>query len=221
MRPAGLDEPLDLADHLLQRESRCGRRTSSKTGHRRRGARRERCAVAPVIRPPAPAATRGPTPSAGAAATLSGATVPCRAAAPRSAPSPYNRGSPRSPPAARRGGGLPHASVTGRSVSLRSVRHGTPSTVVSSWMPPESVNTNRALPTSSFHEVQVAQRLSSGSKPEIDSRPPPATSARPRVDREDYWDLSRQLRDRAPPMMRVELLQGHRRSPAGAASATA
>src|SRR6266568_1727531 len=44
---------------------------------------------------------------------------------------------------------LPSVTVTGRSVFSRSVMHGTPSTVVSSWTPPESVSTSRAL-TCSF-----------------------------------------------------------------------
>ena len=35
--------------------------------------------------------------------------------------------------------------VTGRSVLCRRVRHGTPSAVVSSWIPPESVRTSRAF----------------------------------------------------------------------------
>ena len=39
---------------------------------------------------------------------------------------------------------VPWLTVTGRSVFWRSVRHGTPSIVVSSWMPPESVSTRRA-----------------------------------------------------------------------------
>ena len=44
---------------------------------------------------------------------------------------------PRSPPdPARRGDSFHAATVTGRSVLLRSVRHGTPRTVVSSWIPP-------------------------------------------------------------------------------------
>src|SRR6059058_4734281 len=34
---------------------------------------------------------------------------------------------------------VPSVTVTGRSVFERSVRQGTPSTLVSSWMPPESV----------------------------------------------------------------------------------
>ena len=43
---------------------------------------------------------------------------------------------------------VPCSTVTGRSVLLRSVRQGTPRTVVSSWMPPESVSTSRAWATS-------------------------------------------------------------------------
>ena len=41
---------------------------------------------------------------------------------------------------------VPSVMVMGRSVLSRSVRQGTPSTVVSSWMPPESVSTSRAPP---------------------------------------------------------------------------
>ena len=37
---------------------------------------------------------------------------------------------------------VPMCTVMGRSVFSRSVRHGIPRTVVSSWMPPESVITN-------------------------------------------------------------------------------
>jgi hypothetical protein len=39
---------------------------------------------------------------------------------------------------------VPWVSVTGRSVLSRSVTHGTPRIVVSSWMPPLSVSTRRA-----------------------------------------------------------------------------
>src|SRR5664280_1899048 len=39
---------------------------------------------------------------------------------------------------------VPSVTVTGRSVFSRKVRHGTPRTVVSSWMPPESVRTSAA-----------------------------------------------------------------------------
>ena len=48
--------------------------------------------------------------------------------------------------------------VTGRSVLGRSVRHGTPSNVVSSWMPPESV-IDGGRTADQAEEVQVAQRL--------------------------------------------------------------
>ena len=40
---------------------------------------------------------------------------------------------------------VPSSTVTARSVFRRSVRHGTPSTVVSSWTPPESVSTRRRV----------------------------------------------------------------------------
>jgi hypothetical protein len=40
---------------------------------------------------------------------------------------------------------VPSVIVTGRSVFARSVKHGTPSAVVSSWTPPESVMTANAL----------------------------------------------------------------------------
>ena len=39
---------------------------------------------------------------------------------------------------------VPTSTVLGRSVLGRSVRHGTPSAVVSSWIPPESVTTTAA-----------------------------------------------------------------------------
>jgi hypothetical protein len=39
---------------------------------------------------------------------------------------------------------VPSSIVTGRSVVVRSVRHGTPSAVVSYWIPPESVSTTAA-----------------------------------------------------------------------------
>jgi hypothetical protein len=39
---------------------------------------------------------------------------------------------------------VPRLTVTGRSVFGRRVRQGIPRTVVSSWIPPESVRTNRA-----------------------------------------------------------------------------
>ena len=42
----------------------------------------------------------------------------------------------------------PGARVTGRSVLSRSVKHGTPRNVVSSWMPPESVSTAAASASS-------------------------------------------------------------------------
>ena len=38
---------------------------------------------------------------------------------------------------------VPISVVTGRSVEVRAVTHGTPRNVVSSWMPPESVSTKR------------------------------------------------------------------------------
>ena len=39
---------------------------------------------------------------------------------------------------------VPSVTVTGRSVFSRKVMQGTPKAVVSSWMPPESLNTIRA-----------------------------------------------------------------------------
>ena len=55
-------------------------------------------------------------------------------------------------------GFVPCVTVTGRSVDSRSVRHGTPSTVVSSWMPPESVSTTGAR-RHQPDEVEIAERL--------------------------------------------------------------
>ena len=69
----------------------------------------------------------------------------------------------------RRCGWCPGSTVTGRSVFSRSVRHGTPSTVVSSWMPPESVSTSRASAIRP-QEVEVAERL--GDACSRERRPP-------------------------------------------------
>ena len=52
---------------------------------------------------------------------------------------------------------VPISIVIGRSVFSRTVRHGMPSTVVSSWMPPESVMTSRACRIAD--EIEVAERL--------------------------------------------------------------
>ena len=43
---------------------------------------------------------------------------------------------------------VPCSMVIGRSVLFRKVRQGTPRTVVSSWIPPESVRTSRASDSS-------------------------------------------------------------------------
>ena len=61
----------------------------------------------------------------------------------------------------RSGGSCRASTVIGRSVFSRSVRHGTPRTVVSSWMPPESVRT-RARGAEQRQELQVAERLDRG-----------------------------------------------------------
>ena len=52
---------------------------------------------------------------------------------------------------------MPCSTVIGRSVFSRIVRHGTPSAVVSSWMPPESVSTRRALAEQPEH-LEIALR---------------------------------------------------------------
>ena len=52
---------------------------------------------------------------------------------------------------------VPCSTVIGRSVFSRIVRHGTASAVVSSWMPPESVSTNRALAEQAEH-LEIALR---------------------------------------------------------------
>ena len=82
----------------------------------------------------------------------------------------------------------PSLIVIGRSVFGRSVRHGTPSTVVSSCIPPESVSTH-ARPRPRPMTVEVAERLDRlhaagglSAPREAEVREP---LPRPRVDRED------------------------------------
>ena len=52
---------------------------------------------------------------------------------------------------------VPSATVTGRSVSPRNVKQGTPSAEASSWTPPESVSTDQ--PRTQAGEREVAERL--------------------------------------------------------------
>ena len=56
----------------------------------------------------------------------------------------------------------PRAMVTGRSVFSRRVTHGTPSAVVSSWMPPESVSTKRAAASPAASRSRTAARPRGG-----------------------------------------------------------
>ena len=81
-----------------------------------------------------------------------GRGTPARRARPRAAASAWGgRVARRSGISASRLGSSPSSvfvpcvTVTGRSVLSRSVKHGTPSTVVSSWTPPESVTTAARL----------------------------------------------------------------------------
>ena len=82
--------------------------------------------------------------------------------------------------------------VTGRSVLSRSVKHGIPSTVVSSWIPPESVTTAGGARLQR-QEPRVRER-----RDELDtlcdgaSRPPGALAC-PRMNREHDRDLARDL----------------------------
>src|SRR5260370_1342905 len=73
---------------------------------------------------------------------------------------------------ATRGGGtsrlVPTLQVIGRSVFGRTVTHGTPSQLVSSWRPPESVITSPASATS-----PNISRYGSGSGGRTPSPPPP------------------------------------------------
>ena len=105
-------------------------------GHRRRGrtgaAGPQRCASHRLIT----AATRHParpSHSGGSSGGRGGSSSAARAAAPRSARSTRRL--------------VPWVIVTGRSVLGRTVRHGTPSTVVSSCRPPLSVTTRAAPAT--------------------------------------------------------------------------
>ena len=88
--------------------------------------------------------------------------------------------------------------VTGRSVFGRSVRHGMPSTVVSSWMPPQSVTTSAAPRTSDRNSrYRAAPRPGVGRRPR--SPPPPAWPAA-RMQRQD--DRERAASRRSAPRAR-------------------
>ena len=129
------------------------------------------------------------------------------------------RGSP--PGRCRRSKFVPSSHVIGRSVLSRSVRHGTPSAVVSSCRPPESVSTS-CVHVQAQH-LEVAVRLGShspcgrGSGRAIAAEAEPLDHLpRPRMDRED---------ERNPRATSARALTGspatssrRRRSTAGAAS---
>ena len=74
----------------------------------------------------------------------------------------------------------PRLTVIGRSVFSRSVRHGTPSTVVSSWMPPESVSTSRRRPAAAGSRGSRAARSAAGRERRVLARAR-AASRRARV----------------------------------------
>ena len=93
---------------------------------------------------------------------------------------------------------VPCVSVTGRSVLSRSVKHGTPSAVVSSWTPPESVTT-AAAPACRDRNGVYGQRVRSSRTPGPVREPEVASRcARARVHREDDGQLGgRRARARA------------------------
>ena len=91
---------------------------------------------------------------------------------------------------------VPSVTVIGRSVLSRSVRHGTPSTVVSSWTPPESVSTSAGIRLKG-EEVEVAERRSMSRTPAGQAEAVELDRG-PRVDREDQR-AARARRRRAPP----------------------
>ena len=69
--------------------------------------------------------------------------------------------------------------MIGRSVRARSVTHGTPSTVVSSWRPPESVSTT-AAPSDSDSISMYPSGSVVISRPRLPSRPNSSTFFRVR-----------------------------------------
>ena len=113
---------------------------------------------------------------------------------------------------------VPDVTVIGRSVDVRSVRHGTPRTVVSSWTPPESVSTTLGAGDQP-DEVEVAER------PGVDdarlAREDPVDAgrlgacARPRMEREDDRNEAADDDDRAEHAIRAS--PGRRRSRGGGA----
>ena len=95
--------------------------------------------------------------------------------------------------------------VIGRSVLSRNVRQGTPSTVVSSCIPPESVNTRRALSMSARKS-----RYPSGSTMEtapersiVSSRPNADSRARARMQGEQNGNASRNAVNRTNRIFRI------------------
>ena len=91
---------------------------------------------------------------------LRGAPVPARRGA---RPARAGRGDASGTSAIRSGARpsstfVPSSHVTGRSVLSRSVKHGTPRNVVSSWMPPESVSAPGRVGQQA-EELEVAERL--------------------------------------------------------------
>ena len=107
---------------------------------------------------------------------------------------------------------VPSSTVTGRSVLSRSVKHGIPRNVVSSWIPPESVRTP-AEPRDEREELEVAERFEQA-RGAASRGPPRKRCARARMDREDdrelLGDVARAARARRP-------AAGRRRAPGGAA----
>ena len=79
---------------------------------------------------------------------------------------------------------MPWVIVIGRSVLGRTVRHGTPSTVVSSWIPPESVTTS-ADAADERQEVEVAERLDDAEARRLDQAGLGQGRAAARVERQD------------------------------------
>ena len=86
---------------------------------------------------------------------------------------------------------MPSSTVIGRSVVSRIVRHGTPSAVVSSWMPPESVSTTRGL-RHQAQRLEVALRRQDGDRRRVEQRGEAETldvAARARMERADERQL--------------------------------